>query len=82
MAFKKETEDVSLLEFMYPILIAYMPGGAIVGDWGLCCCVPVIRVRPIVRAILIPFVVVLFYCCCCCRSGFTSVHRSGTDSFF
>ena len=27
-----------------------MPGGIIAGDSGLCCCVPVVHVRPIIRA--------------------------------
>ena len=31
-------------------------GGVIVGDSGLCCCVPVVRVTSIVRALLVPFV--------------------------
>ena len=33
-----------------------MPGGVLVGNSGLCCCVPVVRVSSIVRELLIPFV--------------------------
>ena len=52
-------EDVSLVEFMYPVFNR-MPGGVIVGNSGLCCCVPVVRVTSIIvlKALLIP-------CVCC-----------------
>ena len=32
------------------------PGGVVVGDAGLCCCVPVQCVTSIIRAQLLPFV--------------------------
>ena len=48
---KKQTRyDVSLVE------LYRMPGGVIVGDSGLCCCVPVQCVTSIVRAQLLPFI--------------------------
>ena len=46
---KHNVENVLLVEFMYPVFI-HMPGGVIVGDSGLCCCVPVQCVTSIVRA--------------------------------
>ena len=33
------SEDVPLVDFIYPVFTR-MPGGATVGDSGLCCCVP------------------------------------------
>ena len=41
---------------MYVPCINRMPGGVIVSDSSLCCCVPVPCVTSIVRAQLIPFV--------------------------
>ena len=38
------------------VLIACMPGGVVVGDSGLCCCVPVQCVTSIVRTQLLPIV--------------------------
>ena len=57
--FIQTLEDVSLVEFMYPVFNR-MPGGVIVGDSGLCCCVPVVCVTSIIvlKALLIP-------CVCC-----------------
>ena len=46
-------EDVSLVEFS---CIYRMPGGDIVGDSALCCCVPVQCVTSIVQAQLFPTV--------------------------
>ena len=39
-------ENVSLVEFMHLVYLTVtcMPGGVIINDSGLCCCVPVIRV--------------------------------------
>ena len=45
-----------LLDGVYVPCINRMPGGVIVGDSGLCCCVSLIRVTSIVRALLTPFV--------------------------
>ena len=45
-----------LLGGVYVPCINRMPGGVIVGDSGLCCCVPVVHVMLIVWALLIPFV--------------------------
>ena len=39
-----------LVEFMYPVFIACMSGGVIVGDSGLCCYVTVQCATSIVRA--------------------------------
>ena len=45
-----------LLDVLYVPCIYRMPGGVTVGDWGLCCCVPVQCVTSIVRAQLLPIV--------------------------
>ena len=52
-----------LLVGVYVPCINHMPGGVsvIVGDSGLCCCVHMVCVRSIVRALLTPFVCCLFY---------------------
>ena len=56
-------ENVSLVRLrVYAPCINRMPDGVIVGDSGLCCCVPVLRVTSVVGVLLLVLIPMFVHC--------------------